>query len=102
VVFNYAERIGALTDEQRLHYYEVLGHQLTVAARMVWSDDKLTDAQKVSRLKWLNEILHRVTAKVYTLRLQTHEWTETDSFQDIRHWVNTTLSVRPGRVPGRS
>ena len=49
---------------------------------MVWADEALTDAQKVSRLKWLNEVLHRATAKVYTLRLRTHEWTEADWADD--------------------
>jgi hypothetical protein len=87
VAFDYAARVGAMTDEQRLHFYEVLAHQLTVAARAVWSDEALTDAEKVSRLKWLNEMLHGVTAKVYTLRLRTHEWAEADSFDAFRHCV---------------
>ena len=29
-------------------------------------------------MKWANEILYSVTAKVYVLRLKTHEWTEED------------------------
>jgi hypothetical protein len=95
VAFDYAERIGGLTKEQRLYFYEVLAHQLTVAARMVWSDEALSDTQKVTQLKWLNEILHRVTAKVYTLRLQTHEWSEADSFDDIRHWISQEPAIAP-------
>jgi hypothetical protein len=87
MAFDYVERIGGLTDEQRLHFYEVFAHQLTVAARMVWSDDALTDGAKISHLKWLNEVLHRVTAKVYALRLRTHEWTEADSFDELRHAI---------------
>ena len=34
------------------------------------------DAGKVERMKWLNEILHRATAKVWVLRLKTHQWSE--------------------------
>jgi hypothetical protein len=93
--FDSAERIGGLPDEQRLHFYEVLAHQLTVVARMIWSDDALSDAQKVSQLKWLNEVLHGVTAKVYTLRLRTREWAEADSFDDIRHWVGQEPALAP-------
>jgi hypothetical protein len=98
MAFDYAAQIGGLPDEQRLHFYEVLAHQLTVVVRMIWSDDALADTQKVSQLKWLNEILHRVTAKVYTLRLRTHEWTEADSFDDILHWVGQepALALRVG------
>ncbi len=74
----FAEQMAKLSDEQRLHFYEVLAHNLTVAIRGIWSDERITDAEKVGRMKWVNEILHRVTAKVYVLRLKTHEWTEED------------------------
>jgi hypothetical protein len=70
--------MAKLSDEQRLHFYEVLAHNLTVAIRAVGSDESIGDAEKVERIKWINEILHRVTAKVYVLRLKTHEWTEED------------------------
>jgi hypothetical protein len=53
-------------------------HNLTVGMRAVWSDDDLDDAEKLDRMKWVNELLHRVTAKIYVLRLKTHEWTEAD------------------------
>jgi hypothetical protein len=78
----FAKAVGGLTAEQRLHFYEVLAHNLTVAVRGIWSDPGLGDAEKVERMKWVNEVMHRVTAKVYVLRLKTHEWTETD-FEDM-------------------
>jgi hypothetical protein len=87
VAFDYAKRIGELPHEQRLHFYEVLAHNLTVAVRCVWSDERISDAGKVDQLKWINEILHRVTAKVYVLRLRTHEWTETDFADIIRDYI---------------
>lgn len=74
----FAEQMAKLSDEQRLHFYEVLAHNLTVAIRGIWSDESIGDAEKVERMKWINEIQHRVTAKVYVLRLKTHEWTEED------------------------
>lgn len=77
--FDYVARIEGLTPEHRLHFYEVLAHQLTVVGRMIWSDPALDATAMVEQLKWLNEILHGVTAKVYALRLRTHEWTEEDS-----------------------
>ena len=78
----FAESIGRLTAEQRLHFYEVLAHNLTIAVRGIWSAADIGNAEKVERMKWVNEVLHRVTAKVSVLRLQTHEWTETD-FEDL-------------------
>jgi GrpB-like predicted nucleotidyltransferase (UPF0157 family) len=83
----FAEQVGKLSDEQRLHYYEVLAHNLTIAIRGVWADSEIDDAEKVERMKWVNEILHRVTAKVYVLRLKTHEWTEEDFERLLREYV---------------
>jgi hypothetical protein len=79
--------MGKLSDEQRLHYYEVLAQNLTIAIRGIWSDQQISDAEKVDRMKWVNEILHRVTAKVYVLRLKTHEWTEEDFESLILEYV---------------
>ena len=92
MAFNYAEQIGSLHEEERLHFYEILAHQLTIAARIVWSDDTLTDSQK---LKWLNEVLHRVTARVYSLRLRTDEWTEAAMFENMRHCVSLEPAIGP-------
>ncbi len=78
----FAEYMSRLTADQRLHFYEVLAHNLTVAVRGIWSDSGIGDPEKIERMKWINEVLHRVTAKVYVLRLKTHEWTETD-FEDM-------------------
>ena len=74
----FAERMAGLNAEQWLHFYEVLAHNLTVAIRGVWSDGSLSDGEKVERMKGINEVLHQATAKVYALRLRTHEWTEED------------------------
>lgn len=88
----FAEQMAKLSADQRLHFYEVLAHNLTVEVRGIWSDVKLSDAEKVERMKWANELLHRVTAKVYVLRLKTHEWTEED-FGDM---IDGYMQSHPG------
>jgi hypothetical protein len=55
-----------------------LAHNLTAGIRGIWSDEQIGDAEKVDRMKGVNELLHRVTAKVYVLRLQTPVWIEAD------------------------
>ena len=94
----FAERMNALTSGQRLHFYEVLAHNLTVEVRGIWSDDALSDAEKVDRMKWVNEVLHSVTAKVWVLRLGTHEWTE-DDFGDL---LAECAASHPGMQPALS
>jgi hypothetical protein len=87
----FAEQMGKLLAEQRLHY-EVLAHNLTVGIRGIWSDEQIDDAEKVDRMKWVNEILHRVTAKVYVLRLKTHVWTE-EGFESL---ILGYIATHPG------
>jgi hypothetical protein len=90
----FAERMAALTEEQRLHFYELLAHTLTVSIRGVWSDGSIGDAEKVERIKWVNEILHRATANVWVLRLKTHEWTEEDFGSLVRDYIDSCGAIR--------
>jgi hypothetical protein len=74
----YLPKLAALSPEQRLHLFEVLAHNLTVEVRAVWSDAALSAEDKVESMKQFNECLHRVTARVWVQRLQTHTWTDED------------------------
>jgi hypothetical protein len=90
----FAQEISKLPDEARLGFYEILAHNLTVAIRGVWADKAINDAEKVDRIKWINEILHRVTAKVWVLRLKTHEWTEADFEQMIHEYIGENEGIK--------
>lgn len=79
--------LQSLSTDQRLHFYEVLAHTLTVSVRGVWVRDDITDSHKLSQLKSLNEILHRVTAIISVIRLRSHEWSDADLFATIRAWL---------------
>lgn len=85
--FDFPNLIGQLNDEERIRFYEILAHNLTVSVRGIWSDDKLTDSQKVECMKWINEIMHRVVMKSAYLRMDRNKYSETDSWEDIKHWV---------------
>jgi hypothetical protein len=90
----FAEWMARLDEGQRLHFYELLAHNLTVAVRGVWSDGSIGDAEKVERMKWINEVLHRATAKVWVLRLKTHEWTEEDFGSLIRGYADAHEGIK--------
>jgi hypothetical protein len=96
--------MASLNDEQMLHFYEVLAHNLTMAIRSIWSDESITADEKVERIKWVNEILHRTTAKVWVLRLKTHEWTEEDFASDIGHYIalNPSIAIEVSSAVSRS
>jgi hypothetical protein len=82
-----------LSEEQRLHFYEVLAHNLTVAIRYIWSDEAFSDAEKVERMKWVNELLHRVTAKVSSQRLRPGAWTEEDFGDMVRAYIQSDKGI---------
>jgi hypothetical protein len=77
-----------LPPETLLRFYEVLAHNLTVGVRGVWSDETLSDSQKLERIKWLNEISHQVTLKTAALRLNRNERTESDTWNMMQHYVS--------------
>jgi hypothetical protein len=84
--------MASLSHEQRLSFYEVLAHNLTIVIRVVWADATISDAEKVARIKRINEGLHRVTAKVRVLRLKTHEWPD----NDLGEWINSLTGDAEG------
>lgn len=93
--FDYIKLIGELSDEERLKFYEYLAHNLTVSVRAIWSDARLTDGEKVESLKWLNEIMHRVTMKSALLRTHKNTFSERDSWEGIKHWVSLCNDLGP-------
>jgi hypothetical protein len=93
--FDFPKQVGSLGEEARLRFYECLSHDLTIVNRSIWSDADLSDADKVEQMKWLNEILHRVTAKTCCLRRRTHEWTEQDFGSLVQEYVASTPAIGP-------
>ncbi len=87
MTFDYARDINALSHEQKLRFYETLAHKLTVSIRGIWLDKSCDDTQKVEQMKWLNEIMHRVIAKISVERRQTHQWTENDMYGMMTNYV---------------
>ena len=85
--FDFPKLIGELSEEERIRFYEILAHNLTVTVRGVWVDEQLTDREIVERLKFINEIMHRVVMKSAYLRTKRNTYSETDSWEDIKHWM---------------
>ena len=91
--FEYASSIGTLSNDERLLFYELFAHNLTVVTRGIWSDETISDEEKVDRMKWVNEVLHRVTSKIRVVRQNPEEWPEEDFWQGIQHWVDQNKAI---------
>jgi hypothetical protein len=88
IELDYVRQVGSLSQQSLICFYEVLAHNLTVSIRAIWSDEGLNDSQKVERMKWINEILHRVVLKSAALRMGRNECSEADTWNMMRHYVS--------------
>jgi ribosome-binding ATPase YchF (GTP1/OBG family) len=95
MISEYAKKIGALDEELRLRFYENFAHELTIFFRGIWSDENLPDTEKVEQMKWINEIQHAVTAKVYEMRRKLNDWSEEDFQRLIQDYINTCKDIEP-------
>jgi len=88
-------RFGVWTDDQKLTFPEVLSHELTVAIRMVWSENDLPVQRRLEQIKWLNEIHHRVPMRARAIRKQKADWTGPDAGLGLEHRIDQDESIRP-------
>ena len=89
--FNFVHAISKLTSDAKIAYYMNVSRNLTVSIRGIWSDETLNAADKLERLKWSNELMHRVINRVIDLRTEPHIWNE----EDIWQLLHTTLAQCP-------
>jgi hypothetical protein len=88
MISQFGKSIAQLSIEQRISFYEIFAHNLTICVRAIWSDEAIDVEEKIEQMKWLNEILHRVTAKIRCDRTQSHEWLDIDMQGMVEDWVN--------------
>ncbi|MEZ5536140.1 MAG: hypothetical protein R3F02_11030 [Thiolinea sp.] len=81
------EKFSEWTADQKLTFLETLSHHLTIEIRGIWSDDRLTAEKMVERIKWINELHHRLPMWARSVRLN-----QTDQLKyigaDIEHRAN--------------
>src|SRR5262249_47160586 len=58
--FELASTITNFKKEVKISYYISVAHNLTVAIRGIWSDETIAVADRLDRIKWMNEAMHRI------------------------------------------
>lgn len=66
--FDYVEKIGALEVQQKTYFYELLAYFLTYSLRGILFMEGIADNERIERAKWLNEIAHRITYKIFFIQ----------------------------------
>ncbi|MEZ5426653.1 MAG: hypothetical protein R2747_10335 [Pyrinomonadaceae bacterium] len=86
--FDYAESIGALDADQRVYFYQLLAHFMTVSMRGILFHEGVADEERIERAKWLNEIQHRITYKIFLLKKNSSDYPEEEIWDMIRQNSN--------------
>ena len=95
VEMDFVVDVGGLSTEKLIEFYESLAHGLTVSVRSIWSDEALTDAERVEQMKWLNEIMHRVVTKSAALRMNRNEMSESDTWRMMEGYICQCPALAP-------
>lgn len=83
--FSFSESIGALNPQQKIYFYQLFAHFLTVSMRGVLFFEGIPDEERVERAKWLNEIAHRISYKIFLQeRHPERKWTDEEVWETIK------------------
>jgi hypothetical protein len=70
---------------QKTHFYLSLARNITIAGRIVWSDEDISHEEQVHRLKWINEAMHRIINRISDLYHEQNMWTDDDIWEMLHH-----------------
>ena len=85
---NFESLVGTLTESERDDFYVLLLSYLTIAGRMIWSDEQSSQKQVIEGMKWLNEILDDVLKMVGSSHLRDQYMTDLGIAGSLRHYVS--------------
>ncbi len=86
--------LSSVPPTKRLAFCERLGFDLTIVNRDIWSNDGLSDEEKLNALKESNELLHRLWGIIW--KLQRDESEASDRLTD-----NCSFHIRQAPELGR-
>ncbi|TGL62041.1 hypothetical protein EHQ58_03760 [Leptospira ognonensis] len=90
---NCLKKIDSLSKNQKAAYYELMGHELTIIIRSIWSDQVIDPEEKLERIKWINEIQHRIISKISHLRREI-DWDDSDIMEMIHFYIEKKSEIR--------
>lgn len=83
MTINFIEPIGALGEQRKIYFYELLAHFLTFSMRGILFSEAIPEDERVERAKWLNEIAHRTTYNIFVLTKKKTDYSEEEFWQMI-------------------
>ena len=88
------DKLHTLSSLEKIQFLEELLFYFTIAGRGIWSDDQLSEFEKIEAFKWLNELTHRI----WNLRFELQRGEDTDSI--IRLYENMKFYSEQSKTLG--
>ena len=89
----YLKRISLLNDNEKIKFYELLTHKLTVSIRAIIYNKETSSKEKLDQVKWLNEIIHELVQRTSHLRLGCNSRTDEEFYKNTKHWIQQNKSI---------
>jgi hypothetical protein len=90
---NFSEAVLLLDREQKRGFYQFFALDLTEAVRVTIQNEDLPEDEKLSRVRWLNEILNQTVARMRGLSWERQESVIPDYEQAVRTFVSKNPEI---------
>ena len=96
---NALEELSTLASPDKLRFLEELLFYFTISSRGIWSDETVSEFEKVEALKWLNELYHRIWNIRFELQREESNDSITRLYDSMKFFGEQSELLRVHLVP---
>lgn len=93
------DELYTLSIRNKIVFLEVLLFHFSITGRALWSDNNVTDKDKVVALKWLNELCHRIWNIIFELQIGEDKESITRLYENLKFYGQQSDLLRVHLVP---
>ncbi|RPD43411.1 hypothetical protein [Paracnuella aquatica] len=96
---NALEELSTLANPDKVRFLEELLFYFTISSRGIWSDEKVSEFEKVEAFKWLNELCHRIWNIKFELQREESNDSITRLYENMKFYREQSELLRVHLVP---
>jgi len=96
---NALEELNTLPNPDKVRFLEDLLFYFTISSRGIWSDEKVSEFEKVEAFKWLNELYHRIWNIRFELEQEKSNDGITRLYENMKFYGEQSELLRVHLVP---
>ena len=87
-------QVSTWTQSEKSRFYRSLSLNMTIAIRSIWSDDTLADQEKIERIKWINEVHHRLINHMADLAHEKPLERDSDVWEMVQDYAQECPAIK--------